>query len=156
MRAWYTLRFSDVAALLAHLAGLVASVVLLLRSKSRAAILAVVGFGLLALITMTQIVLGLPPVSRAVFRAAWVIWVLDCCCSVFEVAAVVCLIVGIWQAVSGSGDAGKATQECGQTAQAWQKPEAAPQRVVKAAGQGPGEAEDATYTELSGDVEENG
>jgi hypothetical protein len=73
-----------VVAVLAYLAGLIVAIILLVRTKARAATLALVGFALLMLITLGQIVLS-------------------CCCSVLDLAAIVCLIVAIWQAVTGAG-----------------------------------------------------
>ena len=93
-----------VAALLAYLAGLAAAIILLVRAKGRAAILAAVGFALLALVSVGQIVLALPSVNVQFIRVGqWLAWVLNCCCSMFDVAAIACLIVAIWQAVSGAG-----------------------------------------------------
>lgn len=159
MHAWYAVLISRIVALLAHLAGLVVAVILLLRSKSRAAVLAVVGFGLLALVGVAQIVLMLPPVSRAFVRAAWLIWVLNCCCSVFDVAAVVCLIVAIWQAVSGGGGTEEATQEPVYRTESWEEADERIEEAVAVAEEAPeetmyastaelDEAEEATYTEL--------
>lgn len=101
-----------VAALLAYLAGLVVAIILLIRVKGTASILAVVSFALLALISVGQIVLALPPVSRQFFRVGpWSVWFLNCCCGIFDVAAIVCLVVAIWQAVSstGTGETAKET-----------------------------------------------
>ncbi len=99
----YATLIPHVAALLAYLVGLVIAIILLVRAKGTAAILAVVGFALLILISIGQIVLSLPPVIRELYRAMWAVWVLNCCCSLLDVAAVACLIVAIWQAVSGTG-----------------------------------------------------
>ena len=99
----YATLVPHVAALLAYLAGLAVAIFLLVRSRGRAAILAAVGFGLLTLISLGQIVLILPPVSGQFFRIGqWLAWVLNCCCSIFDIAAITCLIVAIWQAVSGT------------------------------------------------------
>jgi hypothetical protein len=99
-----------VAALLAYLGGLVVAIILLARVKGRAAILATVGFGLLTLIALGQIVLALPQLSREFFRVQWLAWALNCCCSVLDIGAIVCLIIAIWQAVTGAG-AGETAQE---------------------------------------------
>jgi hypothetical protein len=67
----------------------------------------VVGFALLALFDLVQFVLGLPPVFEAItWRSTAWLWVINCCCSIFDVAAIVCLIVAIWQAISGAGVGG--------------------------------------------------
>jgi hypothetical protein len=100
----YAVLVPHVAALLAYLAGLAVAIILLVRAKGRAAILAAVGFALLVLISVGQIVLALPSVNVQFFRVGqWLAWVLNCCCSIFDVAAIACLIVAIWQAVSGVG-----------------------------------------------------
>jgi hypothetical protein len=92
------------AALLAHLAGLVVAIILLVRAKRTPAILAVVGFALLVLINLAQLILRLPPVVRSLAfgNPAWT-WFLNCCCSVFDAGAIACLIVAIWQALSAAG-----------------------------------------------------
>jgi len=104
MELEYALIVPYAAALLAHLAGLVVAIILLVRVKGTPAILALVGFALLALFDVAQIILGLPFVTASITSgtAAWM-WFLNCCCSIFDVAAVVCLIVAIWQAVSATG-----------------------------------------------------
>ena len=101
----YAALIRHVVALLMHLTGLVVAIFLLVRAKGRAAILAAVGFALLVLISIGQIVLTLPPVGREFYRVGgqWSVWVYNCCCSIFDIAAVACLIVAIWQAVSGTG-----------------------------------------------------
>lgn len=101
----YAALIRHVVALLMHLAGLVVAIFLLVRAKGRAAILAAVGFALLVLISIGQIALTLPPVSREFYRVGgqWSVWVYNCCCSIFDIAAIVCLIVAIWQAVLGTG-----------------------------------------------------
>jgi len=87
----------------------------LVRSKGKTTILAAVGFGLLVLISLGQIVLALPPLTRQFFLVGqWLAWVLNCCCSILDMAAIVCLIVAIWQAVSGT-DAGDVAQEVAYT-----------------------------------------
>ena len=107
MPSLYALIIPYLAALLAHLAGLVVAIILLVRSRTTPAVLSVVGFALLALFDLVQFVLGLPPVFQAIIwrSTAW-LWVINCCCSIFDVAAIVCLIVAIWQAISGAGVGG--------------------------------------------------
>jgi hypothetical protein len=100
----YAVLVPHVAALLAYLAGLIVAIFLLVRARGTAAILAVVGFAVLILISIGQIVLAVPPVNRELFRAGqWSVWGLNCCCSILDVGAIVCLIVAIWQAVLGTG-----------------------------------------------------
>jgi hypothetical protein len=91
-----------VVAALAYLAGLIVAIILLVRTKARAATLALVGFALLMLITLGQIVLSIPQLTREFVRVQWLVWVLSCCCSVLDLAAIGCLIVAIWQAVTGT------------------------------------------------------
>jgi hypothetical protein len=94
--------------LLAHLAGVVVAIVLLVRQRRKpvAAVLALVGFGLLLLLDLANFARG--PVLRqllhrmAVGDRAAVIGV-HCCCGIFDVAGIVCLIIAIWQATSGAG-----------------------------------------------------
>jgi hypothetical protein len=57
---------------------------------------------LLTLIALGQIVLALPQLARQLIRVQWLAWVLSCCCSVLDLAAITCLIVAIWQAVTGT------------------------------------------------------
>jgi len=122
-----------VAALLAYLGGLVVAIILLVRVKGRAAILAAVGFGLLTLIALGQIVLALPPLSREFFRVQWLAWGLSCCCSILDIGAIVCLIIAIWQAVTGTG-AGGTAQEAVYTADIVEEaPEEAEYATVKLA-----------------------
>ena len=92
-----------VAALLAYLAGLVVAIILLIRTKSRAATLALIGFALLMLIALGQIVLVVPRLIPELGQVQWLVWVLSCCCSLLDLAAIGCLIVAIWQAVTGTG-----------------------------------------------------
>ena len=74
-----------VAALLAYLAGLVVAVILLIRTKHTAAILATVSFALLALIGIGQVVLMLPSVSGSFSNIVWLAWFLNCCCGLFDI-----------------------------------------------------------------------
>ena len=98
----YTVLVPYVAALLGHLAGLVVAIILLARAKDTAAILAVVGFALLTLVSIGQITLALPAVDRQIFHVGlWLRWPLNCCCGFFDLAAIVCLIIALWQALSG-------------------------------------------------------
>ena len=98
----YATLIPHVVALLAHLAGLVVAIWLLVQIKSKAAILAAVSFGLLTLVSLGLIVLSLPPVAKQFAVNQWLPWTLGCCCSIFDAAAIVCLIVAIWKAVSGA------------------------------------------------------
>ncbi len=93
--------------LLIHLAGVVAAVILLARQKERSlpAVLALIGFALLLVLDGANLARGplirfLSHRTAAGIRSA-VIGV-GCCCSIFDVAASVCLIMAIWQSVSGA------------------------------------------------------
>jgi hypothetical protein len=112
-----------VVAVLAYLAGLVVAIILLVRTKARAATLALVGFALLMLITLGQIVLSLPQLAAEFVRVQWLVWVLSCCCSVLDLAAIGCLIVAIWQAVTGTGktDAAEDITLSGEIVEDWEE-----------------------------------
>jgi hypothetical protein len=103
-QSMYAALITPVVAMLVHLAGLVVAIVLLIRAKGTAAILAVAGFALLTLISLGQIVLNLPAMDRWLKSSAppWLGWPLNCCCGILDLAAVVCLIVALWQAISGA------------------------------------------------------
>jgi hypothetical protein len=119
-----------VATLLAYLAGLVVAVILLIRTRRTAAILATVSFAVLVLISIGQIALTLPAMSRQLVRAgAWLAWLLNCCCGLFDMAAIVCLIVALWQAVSGAMS-GQATPGSAET---WETVEETPEETAQAA-----------------------
>jgi hypothetical protein len=92
-----------ILALLVHLAGLVVAIILLIRIKGTAAILATVGFALLTVISLGLIVVNIPAVAAQLFQAGvWSLWVSNCCCGLLEVGAIVCLIIALWQALSGT------------------------------------------------------
>jgi hypothetical protein len=102
-----------IALTLAYLAGLVVAILLLVKVKGTPAILATVAFGLL-------FILGLGQIAHAAFlerlvldqlrpgQARWGIGSLNCCCGTLQLAAIVCLIIAIWQAVSGPKQEGGA------------------------------------------------
>ncbi len=101
---WYVMILPSLPILLAHLAGVVVAIVLLVRRRSAAAILALIGFGLLFIMDLADFGRG-PLVGLLTGRMGinqfWAVSAtIGCCCSIFDVAAVVCLIVAIWQAVS--------------------------------------------------------
>jgi hypothetical protein len=103
---WYILVLPTLPVLLAYLAGVVVAVILVVRHRSTPAILALVGFGVLFLVALAG--LGHGPLSRFLAEGGGmgrfgVDAGVGCCCSVFDVIAVVCLIVAVWQAVSGGG-----------------------------------------------------
>jgi hypothetical protein len=93
--------------LIAHLAGLVVGILLLVKAKSTPAILATVAFAL-SLIQDIGAIMRTAFLDQTIFQALdfdfkvirWVQGGLGCCCGLFDLIAVVCLIVAIWQAVS--------------------------------------------------------
>lgn len=92
--------------ILTHLAGLVVSIILLAKKKGTPAILATAAFGLLFLLDIGHI-LRASFLDRALFDAirsasgiGWASGGLTCCCGIFDLAAIVCLIIAIWQALS--------------------------------------------------------
>ncbi len=92
--------------LLAHLAGLVVAIILLVRVKGTPTILATVAFGLLLIQDVGGIMrmtfLDQYIVRQMGFRTiSWAMGGLGCCCNLFNLAAFVCLIVALWQALTG-------------------------------------------------------
>ncbi|MFQ6100547.1 MAG: hypothetical protein ACE5OS_04855 [Anaerolineae bacterium] len=93
--------------LIAHLAGLVVAVILLIRIKGTPAILATIAFALSFIRDIGAIMrvafLDRVILQRAAFRTLpWAQGGLGCCCGLLDLIAVVCLIVAIWQAVSAT------------------------------------------------------
>jgi hypothetical protein len=105
----YAAVISAIPLLLAHLAGIVVAIVLLARHRSTPAILALIGFGVLFILDLANF--GRGPLIGWLARRGGVtsFWTANagvgCCCSIFDVAALACLIVAIWQAVSAAGPA---------------------------------------------------
>ena len=91
---------------LVHLAGLVVSAILLVKIKGTPAILSTVAFGILFLHDLGAILRAAfldTLVARSV-RIANITTArggFDCCCNILTIAAFVCLIIAIWQAVAG-------------------------------------------------------
>lgn len=91
-----------IALTLAYLAGLVVAILLLVKVKGTPAILATIAFGLL-------FILGVGQIARLAFldqvvrkqlsQIRWGIGGFDCCCGILQLAAIVCLIIAIWQAI---------------------------------------------------------
>jgi hypothetical protein len=90
---------------IAHLAGLVVAIILLNRAKSTPATLGAVSFGVLFLQDIGRILrrLFLDNVMRNLTGIRGIWEVNNCCCGIFQVAAIVCLVVAVWQAISGDG-----------------------------------------------------
>lgn len=97
--------------LLTHLAGLAVAITLFVRLKERrtAAVFTLLGFALLAILDLAGVARG-PLVSLLTRRTGSGIRLANagvgCCYSVFDVVAVVCLIIAIWQAMSDSPTSG--------------------------------------------------
>ena len=96
-----------VPVLLAHVAGLVVAIILVLRPKTQrtAGLLALAGFGLLVILDLAEFAQG--PLIRLLsnqtargIRLAHIS--VGCCCSAVDIAATVCLIVAMWQAMSSN------------------------------------------------------
>ena len=106
-QSWFLAVLPTLPILLVYLAGVVVSIILLIRHKSTPAILALVGFAILLLLGLVGF--GRAPLINALARqggmqrVATVSTSVGCCCSVIDVAAIACLIVAIWQAVAGPG-----------------------------------------------------
>lgn len=85
----------------AHLAGLVVAVVLLVRRKGTAPILATAAFALLTLLDAARIVeINLPPALVRQIRAPsalpWINGGVNCCCGLIDLVAWGCLIAALW------------------------------------------------------------
>ncbi len=101
---WYAMILPMLPVLLVHLAGVVVAVILLVRRGGTPAILALVGFGVLFLSDLVGLGRG-PLIGALAGQTRQLVLVssgVNCCCSVVDVAAIVCLIVALWQAVSGT------------------------------------------------------
>jgi len=105
---WYVTVLPVLPILLVHLAGVVVAIILLTRRGGTPAILALVGFGVSLILDLASF--GRAPLTGFLARQVGVRQFLlvntsvGCCCSVFNVLAVVCLIVAIWQAVSAAAE----------------------------------------------------
>jgi hypothetical protein len=95
-----------IALIVAHLAGLVVAVILLVRRKGTAPILATVAFGLLVLLDAARIVQTalLPALSRQIRAPRTLLWIgggMTCCCGLLDLVAWGCLIAAIWMGMGG-------------------------------------------------------
>ncbi len=100
---------------LAHLAGLVVAILLWVRRKGTAPMLATAAFALLFLLDIGG-ALRSGAIEQPLLRAfgtprslPWVLGGLNCCCSFLDVVAIVLLIVALWQALSGGAEAEEET-----------------------------------------------
>jgi hypothetical protein len=95
-----------IALIVAHLAGLVVAVILLVRRKGTAPILATAAFGLLVLLDAAQIVQTalLPAIARQIRAPRVLPWIggsMTCCCGLLDLVAWGCLIAAIWVGLGG-------------------------------------------------------
>lgn len=101
---WYITILPVLPILLVHLAGVVVAIVLLVRHRGTPAILALAGFGVLFIVDLVSF--GKAPLIRFLARQTGMRQLVNtsvgCCCSVFDMLAIVCLIVALWQTVSGA------------------------------------------------------
>ncbi|MGD8244203.1 MAG: hypothetical protein PVG25_01475 [Anaerolineae bacterium] len=94
--------------LLAHLAGMVVATILLLRQQGKrtAGGLALIGFALLVIFDLASFAQGtlIRLLSRQTALGVRLAHIsVSCCCNILDIAAIVCLIVAIWQATSSAG-----------------------------------------------------
>jgi hypothetical protein len=93
--------------LLVHMVGMMVATILLVRrqGKRTAGILALIGFALLVIFDLADfaqatLIRLLSRQTAIGIRLAHVS--VGCCCNILDVAAVICLIVAIWQATSST------------------------------------------------------
>ena len=98
---------------LAHLAGLIVAIVLLRKAKGTPAILAAVAFGLLFLQDLGAIVrrIFLDRVLGNLTNIQGVWEINNCCCGILQLAAAICLVIALWQALAGTGTAAEEVEE---------------------------------------------
>jgi len=109
---WYVSVLPMLPVLLARLAGIVVAIILLVRRRTTSAILALIGFGVLFVVSLAG--LGRNPLVGLLVRRGGVgqrqlpivSTGLGCCCSILDLVAIVCLIVALWQASSAMGGHG--------------------------------------------------
>ncbi len=106
---WYVTVLPMLPILLAHLAGVVAAIILLTRRGGTPAILALVGFGVSLILDLASFgrspLVGFLGRQVGMRRFVAVSTGVGCCCGLLDLIAVVCLIVAIWQAVSVTAEA---------------------------------------------------
>ncbi|MBC7227060.1 MAG: hypothetical protein H5T61_07485 [Thermoflexales bacterium] len=91
--------------ILAHLAGLVVAVLLLVRRKGRAPVLATAAFALLVILDAARIVETalIPAIARQIRAPRVLPWIgggTTCCCGFLDLVAWGCLIAAIWMGMS--------------------------------------------------------
>jgi hypothetical protein len=102
---WITL-LPAIPLILVNLAGLTVSTILVVRHRTTPAILALLGFALLLLLSLAN--LGRGPLTTLLVREAGVRNFLvantsiGCCCSAIDAVAIALLVVAIYRAVAGT------------------------------------------------------
>lgn len=91
--------------IVAHLAGLVIAIILLVRHKGTAPILAMAAFALLVLLDAARLVQTnfLPELIRGIRHPRAALWIGNstaCCCGLIDLIAWGCLIAAIWVGMS--------------------------------------------------------
>jgi len=106
---WYVTVLPMLPVVLVHLAGVVAAIILLTRRGGTPAILALVGFGVSLVLDLANFgrvpLIGFLARQTGMRQYLLVNTGVGCCCSVFNMVAGICLIVALWQAVSGAAEA---------------------------------------------------
>lgn len=103
--SWITL-LPAIPLILANLAGLVVSIILVIRHRTTPATLALIGFALLALLSLAN--LGRSPLATLLVGHGGVRDFLlantsiGCCCSAIDAIAITLLVVAIYRAVAGA------------------------------------------------------
>jgi hypothetical protein len=110
----FVLRFGNyipwALAALAHLAGVVVAIILLVRKKGTAAVLALIAFVLLLLLDVGRILQLAASVrmvrlfTQAPRALPWAQAGLGCCCGVLDLAAIICLVIALWKGAGPGGD----------------------------------------------------
>ena len=101
---------TPIVMILAYLVGLIVSIILLVKVKGTPAILSTVAFALLFLQNLGSAIFRSAVVTKLVYgntsgqTGLWIGTGTNCCCGILNLAAIVCLIVAIWQAVSGNAE----------------------------------------------------
>lgn len=93
--------------ILVHLAGVIVAGILIIRrdGSATAPVLALIGFGLLLVLDVANFARG-PVIGQLLRRTAVgdraAVTGVSCCCGLVDVAAAVCLIAAVWQALTRS------------------------------------------------------
>lgn len=96
--------------ILAYLAGAIVALVLALRYRSLPAALAMIGFAIFTAMALFNMLFRAPLIEFLVLMGPFRDPIaahagLGCCCSILDVVAVMLLVIALWQAVTGRGQA---------------------------------------------------